>query len=59
MDEYGVTDSDAVYAAFATFTETGLTIEQLVLAARMVKTIINIFEPGTLVDDVPEVEISV
>ncbi len=57
-DEYGVTDSNAIYTAFVTNTTTGLTAEQLVEAAIIVKSVVNKFAPGTIVDDVPEATIT-
>jgi hypothetical protein len=49
---------EAAYAAFQQFTTTGLTAEQLGQAARMIKTLVNRFAPGTIVDEVPEVTIT-
>ncbi len=54
-DEYGTCDSDAIYEAFVANTTTGLTAEQLGAAARVTKTFVNTFAPGTINDAVPEV----
>ena len=45
----------AAYGAFARLTTTGLTPDQLGLSARLIKTVLNQFSPGTIVDEVPEV----
>ena len=58
QDEYGVTDANAIYIAFQTNTLSGLTAEQLGEAAKLIKASINKFAPGTIVDDVPEANIS-
>jgi hypothetical protein len=49
-----ITDPNAVYAAFAANTTTGLSPEQLGQAARLIKAAINQFQPNTVVDDVPQ-----
>lgn len=58
MDEYGAFLSDDVYAAFATYTQTGLSPDDLGKAARLIKATINQFAPGTIVDEVPEATIT-
>ena len=54
----GAFDADSVYTAFAANTKLGLTPEQLGQMARLTKAAINVFQPGTIVDDVPEATIS-
>jgi len=53
----GSFDSDAAYAAFAQNTQLGITPEQVGQMARLEKTAINFFQPGVIVDDVPEAKI--
>ncbi len=50
--------SDQVYAAFGEFTTTGLTVEQLGQSARLIKSAINQFAPGTINDETPEATIT-
>lgn len=50
--------ADQVYAAWAANTQTGLTPEQLADAAMLMKATLNLFTPGTIVDDVPEATIT-
>jgi hypothetical protein len=50
--------SDEVYAAFQANTVTGLSAEQLGAAARATKAVVNLFQPDTIVDDVPAATIS-
>ncbi len=57
-DEYGVVDSNAIYAAFAANTTTGLSVQELAEAAILVKTIVNRFATDTIVDPVPEATIT-
>lgn len=49
-----IKNPDAVYAAFAQYTQTGLTPEQLGQTARLIKAACNTFQPGVIADDVPE-----
>ena len=46
-------DSDAAYAAFQANTGLGMTADDLGAAARVTKAMINQFQPGVVVDDVP------
>ena len=56
-------DSEAAYAAFAKYTKLknadggSVTSDQLALMAMAVKVLINMFQPCTIVDDVPEAKI--
>ncbi len=57
-DEYGVVDSDAIYAAFSQYSTSGLTTEQLGKSAMATKALINLFVPGTITDNVPQATIT-
>ena len=46
-------DPDAAYAAFQANTGLGMTADDLGAAARITKAMINQFQPGVVVDDVP------
>ncbi len=51
-------DSNAIYIAFATYTTTGLTPDDLGKSARLIKASLNQFAPETIVDEVPEATIN-
>ncbi len=53
-----IAEINFAYAAFAANTTTGLTIENLQDMACLAKTTINRYQPGTIVDNVPELIIT-
>lgn len=51
-------DPNDAYIAFQTYTKTGLSVEDLAKLAKSVKTLANLFQPGIIDDEVPEVVIT-
>lgn len=56
--EHESLEADAVYSAFAARTTSGMTVEQLGESAKIAKSTLNRFQPGLIVDEVPEATIT-